>query len=391
MGFVPQPNLPLLAVPEATFSTSDSPLPSRIVTSFNSSIWHDGLVGISPQVITVSNSPFDNTFKIGSNQGSLNNSTFFEISSSEIGAVQRGQVKISPFQIGSFENSTIQNRTIEFALSQNSTFQIYIPEVDLHQVSSTQIDPSQISTNQLLIDGFNFNPTEISLPSSITLQQFLSSHNFSLQNTTVPSWLEFLQGTSPFNLNIEIADLPTGQLAEATITGFDPTGRPNSGTLYLDVDANGLGWYIDPTPWDNTEYSQTLTDTAYRATPDSIAYGHYDLLTTLLHETAHLQGFIAGYSNYDRHIQSINGSKTPGLSEVDAFVGDGFSAILTPDGSHLNSQVYPYDLMNTTLTPGVCKLPSALDIAILNTLRQPTSLTAHHRTHVNLAISILKS
>jgi hypothetical protein len=133
-----------------------------------------------------------------------------------------------------------------------------------------------------------------------------------------------LQGTTPFNLNIEIKDLPTGQLAEANITGYDPTGRPNAGTLYLDTDANCLGWYIDPTPWDNSEYSQTLTDdtayratayratayratayratayraTAYRATAYRAAYGHYDLLTTLLHETGHLQGFIAGYSTW---------------------------------------------------------------------------------------------
>jgi hypothetical protein len=91
-----------------------------------------------------------------------------------------------------------------------------------------------------------------------------------------------------------------------------------------------------PTPWDNTEYSQTLTDTAYRATRDSLAYNHYDLLTTLLHETAHLQGIISGYSNYDLYIQTINGSKT--------FVGESFSAILTPDGSHLSTQIYTLNL-----------------------------------------------
>jgi hypothetical protein len=170
----------------------------------------------------------------------------------------------------------------------------YITQVSVREVSTFQISPNQVS----FIKG---DTSKISLPSSITLQQFLSSHNFNFQNTAVPTWLEFLQGTTPFNLNIEIADLPTGQLAEANITGFDPTGRPNSGTL--DTDANGLGWYIDPTPWDNTEYSQILTDTAYRATPDSLAYNHYDLLTTLLHETAHLQGIISGYSNHDRHIQ----------------------------------------------------------------------------------------
>jgi Bacterial Ig domain len=321
----------------------------------------------------------------------------FAFNTSQIGIDQNSQSEISSSQIGFSQISSSQNSPSHVGTSQISTSQFgegqpTIPETGSKQIGSTQItaaqfDPKQVSTSQVNpsqiqyslinpIPSTQFDPTpfhniariqidpsKVTFPSSVTLQQFLNSHDPSLQNTTIPTWLEFLQGTSPFNLNIEICDLPTGQLAEANITGFDPTGRPNAGTLYLDTDANGLGWYIDPTPWDNTEYSQTLTDSAYRATTDSAAYGHYDLLTTILHETAHLQGFIAGYSNYDNHIQNINGSKV--------FTGKGFSAILTPDGSHLNSSVYTYDLMNTTLTPGVRKLPSALDIQILNTLRNP--------------------
>jgi hypothetical protein len=30
--------------------------------------------------------------------------------------------------------------------------------------------------------------------------------------------------------------------------------RPTSGTLTLDLDGNGLGWFIDPTSWDNSEF-----------------------------------------------------------------------------------------------------------------------------------------
>jgi hypothetical protein len=41
------------------------------------------------------------------------------------------------------------------------------------------------------------NSPEISLPSSIALQQFFSGHNFSFQNTTALTWLKFLQGTTP--------------------------------------------------------------------------------------------------------------------------------------------------------------------------------------------------
>jgi hypothetical protein len=49
---------------------------------------------------------------------------------------------------------------------------------------------------------------------------------------------------------------------------------------------------------------------------------------------------------------------------------DGFTAQLTPDGSHLDSRYYPYDLMNTRLAPGVRKLPSALNLQILQTIWQ---------------------
>jgi Bacterial Ig domain len=194
----------------------------------------------------------------------------------------------------------------------------------------------------------------------------LLSHNPNLQNTTVPTWTEFLQSPTPFNLKIEIQDLPTGQLAEATITGYDINNRPNSGTLTLDTDGNSLGWFIDTTPEDNTEFDQTITPTAYRATTGAAA-GKYDLLTTILHELGHLNGIIRGNTAFDTHVQNINGIPT--------FINGGITAQLTPDGSHLDSTLYPYDLMNTSLKPGVRKLPSSLDLAILNTIwsNQPTT------------------
>ncbi|MFE1747814.1 hypothetical protein [Coleofasciculus sp. H7-2] len=55
----------------------------------------------------------------------------------------------------------------------------------------------------------------------------------------------------------------------------------------------------------------------------------------------HLAGFIDGYSTFDSHIQTINGSQL--------FVSDNFTATLTPDNSHLDSKLYPYDLMGLKL------------------------------------------
>ncbi len=363
----------------------------------NTAIGHLGSAENTSKTLQYIDSDTSGIPQVGISQIGIIQSSLFQKSETQIGTSEICFTQKSLSQSSSIENSAAEINSSKVSFSQNSSTQITPTQIGstkigiqvsssqpgFHQVNTTPVTPQSCSTQVNTAQNYSsqvvrvdIGSSEATFPLGITTDHLFNEQwdvfrhqltsSINTYSKTSP-WLSLFQASTLFNLNIEITDLPTGQLAEANITGFDPTGRPNSGTLYLDVDANGLGWYIDPTPWDNSEYSQTLTDTAYRATPDSAAYGHYDLLTTILHETAHLQGFISGYSNYDRHIQTQNGSKT--------FVGDSFSAILTPDGSHLNSQVYPYDLMNTTLTPGVRKLPSALDIAILNTLRQPTSLT----------------
>jgi hypothetical protein len=97
----------------------------------------------------------------------------------------------------------------------------------------------------------------------------------------------------------------------------------------------------------------------------------------------HTLGIINGYNEFDKHVRSQKSGaksavlgfpqvehlfKTVRSQESETFVGDGFTAILTPDGSHLDSTLYPYDLMNTSLKPGIRKLPSAMDFSILNAL-----------------------
>jgi DNA/RNA non-specific endonuclease len=158
----------------------------------------------------------------------------------EYGSLQVGIAQISSHQISKSEVST----------TKDSSFKVGTTQIGAAQIDPTQINSLQIGTRNSG-SWFESGIREISLPSSITLQQFLSSHNFNLQNTTIPTWTEFLTGTTPFNLKIEITDLPTGQLAEANITHFDSNGRPTSGTLtHLfhrrfanDTDANGLGWF----------------------------------------------------------------------------------------------------------------------------------------------------
>jgi PKD repeat protein len=287
----------------------------------------------------------------------------------QIGSIQAGMTQVSSTQIDTPKISVIktglpQMNITEVSGTQINSLQVFLAQLCVTQVNAAQVNFGQLTSNQL-------DSTEISFPSSITLQQFLNSYphlyTSALINTYKDNplnlWQTLFDPANPFDLTLQIKDLPTGQLAEAQITKYDQQGRPNGGTILIDNDANGVGWFIDPTPEENSEFSQTLTDTAFRATTGE-AFGKYDLLTSILHEMGHLAGIIAGNPGFDSNVQTINGVKT--------FVGNNFTATLTPDGSHLDSKVHPYDLMNNTLAPGVRKLPSWLNLQMVNAIRNTT-------------------
>ncbi|MEA5554597.1 hypothetical protein VB713_27080 [Anabaena cylindrica UHCC 0172] len=186
-------------------------------------------------------------------------------------------MSFQPSQIGSSQIGSSQGNIVHPSFEQDCRTQIGIGQVNrakhnLSEIGSTEIDPTEINTSVIYRDAIKINPTQVnptkvSLSSSISLQQFFTSHANTFLLTNIYSTAQTLwQTATPINLNFEVTNLPTGQLAEAVITSYDSLGRPNGGTILIDNDANGLGWFIDPTPWENSEYSTTLTDTAYRAT-----------------------------------------------------------------------------------------------------------------------------
>jgi DNA/RNA endonuclease G (NUC1) len=351
----------------------------------DSSIGHSS----TPAKITSTNtteSRFANTgaFKISTNQNgiaevvysSINKASISSINQSQIGSIKISTSATSLNQTNGVEISSFQDSVLKSGKKQTSTkeigfTQIGISEHNTSQISSTQADTSQVGTfksvdlprtiiNVPLRIGNQLNPIEVTLPSSISLQQvygsYLPNHDLTsnyltqLQSTLATYW------NLPTNLNLTFAitNLPTGQLAEGTITSYNINGTPKTATISIDNDANGVGWFLDTTPQDNSEF--TGVDNYLQATPNSAASGKYDLLTAILHEMGHTLGIINGYSEFDQHIK--NG----------IFTTDTFSTKLTPDGSHLDSTLYPYDLMNTSLKPGVRKLPSAMDWVIIDAL-----------------------
>jgi hypothetical protein len=307
---------------------------------------------------------------------------FTEFGTAEISVVEKGIIhsrlsqdgilEVSSCQAGSSQSSSLQYTLAQISptqidilkdsISHTSTSEVSFPQINTKQSSIGQVGSSKNDSSQASVLKFNpsqIQPTEVSIPSSITSQQLFSgnlSHNSSpnlltnIYNTAQALW----HTTTPIDLNFAITNLATGQLAEATITGYDQLGRPNTATITIDNDANGVGWFIDSTPQDNSEF--TGLDNYLQATPNSAASGKYDLLTTILHEMGHTLGIINGYSEFDKYIKGRQ------------FITDTFTPNLTPDGSHLDTTFHPYDLMNTSLKPGVRKLPSALNLAMINAI-----------------------
>jgi O-glycosyl hydrolase len=74
-----------------------------------------------------------------------------------------------------------------------------------------------------------------------------------------------------WGVRVEVLDLPGTTLGLA------------SGTMiYLDANAAGRGWFVDPTPWEDSEFAPGVAD--------SPAAGRVDLLTVLAHEMGHILG-----------------------------------------------------------------------------------------------------
>ena len=79
-------------------------------------------------------------------------------------------------------------------------------------------------------------------------------------------------------ISYEVTDLAPGTLAFAEEL-----------RITFDVDASGNGWFIDPTPLENEEFTSNGL-TTFVSLPDSDAEGNMDLLTIMLHEQGHVLG-----------------------------------------------------------------------------------------------------
>ncbi len=342
--------------------------------------------------ITVNIKPTNRTKEIGisknsSSSSSPGNISSFQISPSKVYSIKPGIAQISPLQISSGEVGIVELSPFQISPSQTNSSKIdLVGQTNINEVSLTSSIPfSQFfdsnggseefvgNTEDLIVSEvmFGISPEFIANVPPSSHSSFVfngvnngTRHNNSpvlvnnINNTAIDIWSDLLQPQTKLDIDFQITDLPSGQLAEATITGFNSSGKPNAGTILIDHDANGVGWFIDETPLDNSEFINQNSASYFLADPESAANGKYDLLTTVLHELAHLYGFIEGYAGFDNNLQTQNNTTK--------FIGNNFTATL--DGEHLDKQAHPNDLLNTHLAPGVRKLPSQLNVEILKTI-----------------------
>ncbi len=81
----------------------------------------------------------------------------------------------------------------------------------------------------------------------------------------------------------------------------DDLGETYGSTVIINPTAAGHGWFVDPTPADDTEFVASATGELL-ATSGSAA-GRMDLLTVVMHELGHVQG--VEYVNHDHDLMSI--------------------------------------------------------------------------------------
>ncbi|MBR1123543.1 matrixin family metalloprotease [Bradyrhizobium lablabi] len=117
----------------------------------------------------------------------------------------------------------------------------------------------------------------------------------------------------------QLAKLSAIAFTVADLAG-DALGKHTAGHIEIDADAAGHGWFIDPTPNDNSEFAHAgnAAGTDLSADPASAAAGHLDLLTAVMHEMGHELGLDHTADAHDLMYASLADGKRrlPAISDV---------------------------------------------------------------------------
>jgi hypothetical protein len=222
----------------------------------------------------------------------------------------------------------------------------------------------------------------------------------------------YADGSNSLRLTISVN--PTDHSNDATtLPGLltDGQGKPKAALIQLGAgtDGHGGGYFIDPTPYDSSEYQRGINAYAADAFRGTSAWGGADLLTLVLHETTHAVGlnadpreaFQQNLHGYLRSTGQGDGADSPG--SLFTFTGPDVRALFTSDdgdsadlgrATHLarpgNSYTDPathvtytggWDVLNPVYYLGRRTLVSPTDVLVLEdaygyTVNMPGTLTS---------------
>ena len=112
-------------------------------------------------------------------------------------------------------------------------------------------------------------------------------------------------------------------------------GEQTPGHITIDADAAGHGWFVDPTPSSNSEFThaQNAAGTDLLTDPSNAAAGHLDLLTTVSHEMGHVLGLpdIDAPADDLMYINLVDGERRlPNAADVAEANGGGAQTGIAP-------------------------------------------------------------